>query len=151
MWVQSCSLAIEQAAQWVHDDDVVSACTRTRSVPPPWPRVSRDPGTRSAQTRWHISYRPPSSRTNVVRRWTCRSAHTQDFRNDTCMRTHQHRSMRFRPKTSFSTTIGLCNILRQIEILKSFDPRARTDDAVARPGSSCGRKKRRGLNAYWLS
>lgn len=66
-------------------------------------------------------------------------------------RTYQHRSIRLRPKTSFNTTIGLCRILRQIEILKSFEPRARTDEAVARPGSSCGRKNKRGLKACTIS
>lgn len=49
-----------------------------------------------------------------------------------CRLTNQQRSIRFRPNTSFSTIIGLCKMLRQIEMLKSFEPRAKTDEAVAR-------------------
>jgi hypothetical protein len=63
-------------------------------------------------------------------------------------KSYQQRSMRLRPKTSLRTTIGLCRIFRQMEILKSFDPRASMVDAVARDGASFLRKKRRGLKAY---
>ena len=46
--------------------------------------------------------------------------------------------------------MGLCRIFRQIEMLKSFEPSARTVDAVARVFSPFGRKNRRGLNACEL-
>lgn len=62
--------------------------------------------------------------------------------------TYQHRSIRFRPNTSFNTTIGLCRMFLQIEILKSSAPRATMHDAVARVGVAPGVKKSRGLNAY---
>jgi len=44
--------------------------------------------------------------------------------------------------------MGLCRMFRQIEILKSFEPSARTVDAVALVFSPFGRKNRRGLKAF---